>query len=157
MKIGDKLPAIAFEATNGLTQKLTDYHGKWLVLYFYPKDSTPGCTIEGQRFRDAYAEFQSLNADIFGISRDSLPSHTRFKCKQNFPFELISDNEETLCKLFDVLHMKSFFGKQIHGIQRSTFLIDPNGILCHEWRKVSVLSHAQDVLSVLKALQKPTT
>lgn len=156
MQIGDQLPPLEFHATNGLTQKLNDYKGKWLVLYFYPKDSTPGCTIEGRQFRDHYSEFQALNTEIFGISRDSRESHDRFKCKQQFPFELISDTDETLCKLFDVIKIKSFFGKQVSGIQRSTFVINPQGTLCHEWRKVSVLGHVADVLATLKKIQNPT-
>ena len=153
MQINDPLPPITFQATSGVIKKFSDYQGKWLVLYFYPKDSTPGCTIEGQHFRDAYPEFQALNAEIFGISRDTLPSHERFKCKQQFPFELISDENEELCQLFDVLKVKFFFGKSIHGIQRSSFLIDPQGQLCHEWRKVGVLKHVAEVLATLKQLQ----
>ena len=153
MKIGDQLPPIKFHASNDLIKQFSDYQGKWLVLYFYPKDSTPGCTIEGQQFRDAYPEFQALNTEIFGISRDSLQSHERFKCKQQFPFELISDSDEALCQLFDVIKAKSFFGKQIRGIQRSTFIIDPNGVVCHEWRKVSILGHVAEVLATIKSLQ----
>ena len=156
MKIGDPLPPLTFHATNGLSKKLNDYQGKWLVLYFYPKDSTPGCTLEGRQFRDHYPEFQRLNTEIFGISRDSRESHERFKCKQQFPFELISDSDETWCQLFDVIKTKSFFGKQLVGIQRSTFIIDPNSTLRHEWRKVSVLGHVADVLATLEKLQNPT-
>ena len=154
MNIGDQLPStMSFHATNGLTKQFGDYAGQWLVLYFYPKDSTPGCTIEGKHFRDAYPEFQSLNTTVFGISRDALTSHERFKCKQAFPFELIADTDEVLCDLFDVIREKSFFGKKIHGIARSTFLINPEGTLCYEWRKVSILSHVAEVLKTLKSLQ----
>ena len=124
----------------------------WLILYFYPKDSTPGCTLEGQEFRDKYPEFKNLNAEILGISRDSLKSHENFKAKQSFPFELISDNNEALCELFDVIKMKSMYGKQVRGIERSTFLIDPAGKIRHGWRKVSVKGHVEDVLNTLKSL-----
>ncbi|QRN02621.1 redoxin domain-containing protein [Legionella sp. MW5194] len=154
MNIGEKIPAFSFTATNGLSASLSDYQGKWIVLYFYPKDSTPGCTVEGQNFRDAYPAFQALNTEIFGISRDSLKSHDSFKCNQQFPFELISDKDEEICQLFDVIKMKSLYGKEVRGIERSTFLIDPQGVLRHEWRKVSVPGHVDDVLATLKSLQK---
>ncbi|MFC7782447.1 peroxiredoxin [Legionella taurinensis] len=154
MNIGEKLPAFSFTATNGLSASLNDYQGQWVVLYFYPKDSTPGCTVEGQNFRDAYPAFQALNTEIFGISRDSLKSHDSFKCNQQFPFELISDKDEEICQLFDVIKMKSLYGKEVRGIERRTFLIDPQGILRHEWRKVSVPGHVDDVLATLKSLQQ---
>ncbi len=131
-----------------------DCNGKYLVLYFYPKDSTPGCTLEGQDFRDNYAKFQALNAEIIGVSRDSLKSHENFKCKQEFPFELISDTDESLCCLFDVIKMKNMYGKQVQGIERSTFLIDPEGNNIKEWRKVSVKGHCEQVL---QALQEATS
>lgn len=153
MHIGDKVPAFEFTATNDVHAKLSDYHGQWLVLYFYPKDSTPGCTLEGQDFRDAFSQFKELHTEIFGISRDSLKSHENFKCKQEFPFELISDNDEALCQLFDVIKMKSMYGKQVRGIERSTFIIDPQGILRHEWRKVNVKGHVAEVIATLKQLQ----
>lgn len=153
MKLGDQITSSSFTATNGLQGNLKMYQGKWIVLYFYPKDATPGCTTEGQDFRDAYADFQRLNTEILGISRDSLKSHENFKCKQQFPFELISDADETLCQLFDVIKMKSMYGKQVRGIERSTFLIDPQGILRHEWRKVSVKGHVAVVLQTLTKLQ----
>ncbi|KTD03940.1 peroxiredoxin [Legionella feeleii] len=153
MKLGDQITSSSFTATNGLQGNLKMYQGKWIVLYFYPKDATPGCTTEGQDFRDAYADFQRLNTEILGISRDSLKSHENFKCKQQFPFELISDADETLCQLFDVIKMKSMYGKQVRGIERSTFLIDPQGILRHEWRKVSVKGHVAEVLQTLTKLQ----
>lgn len=151
MEIGQAVPDFTFVATSGVHARLSDYQGQYVVLYFYPKDATPGCTTEGQNFRDAYAQFQTLNTQIFGISRDSLKSHEQFKAKQNFPFELISDSEEQLCHLFDVIKMKSMYGKQVRGIERSTFLIDPKGILIQQWRKVSVKEHVQAVLAELQS------
>lgn len=150
MNIGESVPDFAFTATNGLNARLSDYRGQYVVLYFYPKDATPGCTTEGQDFRDAYPQFQELNTQIFGVSRDSLKSHENFKAKQNFPFELISDQDEQLCQLFDVIKMKSMYGKQVRGIERSTFIIDHQGKLSKEWRKVSVKGHVDEVLSALK-------
>lgn len=155
MIIGQPVPDFSFAATNGLNAHLKDYEGQYVVLYFYPKDATPGCTTEGQDFRDAYPQFQALNTQIFGISRDSLKSHENFKAKQNFPFELISDSEEQLCQLFDVIKMKSMYGKQVRGIERSTFLINPEGLLIHEWRKVSVKGHVEDVLNTIKSFSVP--
>ena len=156
MKIADKLPSTSFNATNGLETNFDNYRGKWLIIYFYPKDSTPGCTTEGQDFRDAYSELNALNAEVFGVSRDSLKSHENFKCKQQFPFELISDKDEVLCQLFDVVKMKSMYGKQYRGIERSTFLFDPEGILRHEWRNLSVKGHVAEVIATLKNLQSRT-
>ncbi|WP_028389461.1 peroxiredoxin [Legionella fairfieldensis] len=153
MKPGDKITSLPFNATNGIEARLSDYQGKWLILYFYPKDATPGCTTEGQDFRDAYAKIKALNADVLGVSRDSITSHENFKCKQQFPFELISDQEESLCQLFDVIKMKSMYGKQVRGIERSTFILDPEGVLRREWRKVSVKGHVAEVLDVLKEIQ----
>ncbi|KTC76963.1 peroxiredoxin [Legionella brunensis] len=153
MNVGDKVTAFEFSATNGLQGKLSDFQGQWLVLYFYPKDSTPGCTLEGQDFRDAYPQLKALNVEVIGISRDSLKSHENFKCKQEFPFELISDKEETLCQLFDVIKMKTMYGKQVRGIERSTFIIDPQGVLRHEWRKVNVKNHVAEVIETLERLQ----
>lgn len=152
MKANDAVPNFEFKATNNLSAQLNDYKGQTVVLYFYPKDATPGCTTEGQDFRDAYPQFQALNTQIFGISRDSLKSHENFKAKQNFPFELISDSEEQLCQLFDVIKMKSMYGKQVRGIERSTFIIDNEGVLKHEWRKVSVKGHVEEVLNTLRSL-----
>ncbi|MDF1645825.1 MAG: peroxiredoxin [Legionellaceae bacterium] len=152
MNIGDKIPNIHFEATHGIHTTFERYQGGWLVLYFYPKDASPGCTIEGCDFRDNEKEFSLLNTTILGVSRDSIVSHEKFKAKQHFPFDLISDSNEVLCQLFDVIKMKSMYGKQVRGIERSTFLIDPNGILRHAWRKVRVKGHVEEVLSVLKAL-----
>ncbi len=153
MNPDDKIPSLPFNATNSLHANLNDYHGKWLILYFYPKDSTPGCTTEGQNFRDHNAAFTALNALIFGISRDSIKSHENFKAKQQFPFELISDTDEQLCQLFDVIKIKSMYGKQVRGIERSTFIIDPEGKLRHVWRKVSVKEHVTEVLATLTLLQ----
>ncbi|EHL29250.1 peroxiredoxin [Legionella drancourtii] len=150
MNIGDSVPNFAFTATSGMNAHLNDYQGQYVVLYFYPKDATPGCTTEGQDFRDTYTQFQALNAHVFGISRDSLKSHENFKAKQNFPFELISDAEEQLCQLFNVIKMKSMYGKQVRGIERSTFIIDPQGKLVHQWRKVRVKGHVDEVLNTLK-------
>ncbi|KTD72268.1 peroxiredoxin [Legionella tucsonensis] len=150
MNIGESVPDFAFTATNGLNARLSDYRGQYVVLYFYPKDATPGCTTEGQDFRDAYPQFQESNTQIFGISRDSLKSHELFKAKQNFPFELISDPDEQLCQLFEVIKMKSMYGKQVRGIERSTFIIDPQGKLSTEWRKVSVKGHVDEVLRTIK-------
>lgn len=152
MNVGEKISDFTFSATDNLNAHLSDYKGRPVILYFYPKDATPGCTTEGQDFRDAYPQFKALNAAIFGISRDSLKSHEKFKANQNFPFELISDEDETLCQLFDVIKMKSMYGKQVRGIERSTFLVDTNGVLNKEWRKVSVKGHVEEVLQAVKAL-----
>ncbi len=128
--IGHPVPDFTSQATSGKAFSLAALRGKNLVIYFYPKDSTPGCTQEGQDFRDLHSEFAKLDAEIFGVSRDSLKSHENFKCKQAFPFELISDADESLCKLFDVIKQKNMYGKQVLGIERSTFLIDREG----RWR-----------------------
>lgn len=139
-------------ATSGKTFQLSDYAGRNIVIYFYPKDSTPGCTTQGIQFRDAYAEFQALNTEIFGISRDSLKSHESFKAKFSFPFELLSDSEELACSLFGVIKMKNMYGKQVRGIERSTFVIDKNGKLVKEWRGVKADGHAAEVLSFIQSL-----
>lgn len=140
-------------ATSGLTFRLSDFREKAnVILYFYPRDSTPGCTTEGQDFRDAYPQLQAADTVVFGISRDGLKSHENFKAKQAFPFELLADVEETACQQFDVIKLKNLYGKQVHGIERSTFLIDKQGILRHEWRKVSVKSHVATVLTAVQAL-----
>ena len=154
MEIGEKIPPVQFKATNGLNTTFESYRGQWLIIYFYPKDATPGCTIEGCDFRDHEKEFSLSNATIIGVSRDSLSSHEKFKAKQNFPFELISDSEEIMCQLFDVIKMKSMYGKQVRGIERSTFIIDPNGTLRRAWRKVKVKDHVREVLNELRALQQ---
>jgi len=139
-------------ATSGKTFKLSDYLGKNLVIYFYPKDSTPGCTTQGIQFRDAYADFQANDTEIFGVSRDSLKSHENFKAKFTFPFELLADTEELACTLFGVIKMKNMYGKQVRGIERSTFIIDKNGSLVKEWRGVKVEGHATEVLNFIKTL-----
>lgn len=139
-------------ATSEKTVKLSDLKGKQVVIYFYPKDSTPGCTTEGQGFRDHYADFQAANTEIFGVSRDSLKSHENFKAKQGFPFELLSDKDEGLCQLFDVIKLKKLYGKEYLGVDRSTFLIDKDGVLRHEWRGVKVPGHVEAVLEQAKAL-----
>jgi peroxiredoxin Q/BCP len=149
--LGQPIPDFSAAATSGQTVTLSSLKERHVVLYFYPKDSTPGCTQEGQDFRDMHAEFQKLNAVILGVSRDSLKSHENFKCKQEFPFELLSDSDESLCRLFDVIKMKNMYGKQVQGIERSTFLIDPDGKLAAEWRKVSVKGHAAEVLETLRS------
>lgn len=135
------------------TLNLADLKGHNVVIYFYPKDNTPGCTTEGQNFRDLYNEFKKANTLIFGVSRESIKSHENFKAKQAFPFELISDPDETLCKLFDVIKLKKLYGKEYLGIDRSTFLLDKEGILRQEWRKVKVEGHAEEVLQAAKALK----
>lgn len=149
---GDPIPPFTVQATNGQTVSADDLKGSYSVLYFYPKDSTTGCTQEGQAFRDLHDEFDRLGAKIFGVSRDSLKSHENFKCKQGFPFELLSDPDESLCRAFDVIRMKNMYGKQVQGIERSTFLIDPEGRVARAWRKVRVPGHAEEVLGVLKSL-----
>lgn len=140
------------QATSEQHIQLSSFKGKNVVIYFYPKDSTPGCTTEGQNFRDLYSEFSAQNTVIFGVSRDSLRAHENFKAKQSFPFELISDPEETLCKQFDVIKLKKLYGKEHLGIERSTFLIDGEGVLRTEWRKVKVKGHVDEVLEAVKSL-----
>lgn len=147
-----KAPGMELAATGGGTVKLSDLAGKRVVLYFYPKDSTPGCTREGQDFRDLHAKFRRANTVVFGISRDSVKSHENFKAKQNFPFELLSDPDETACRAYDVIREKNMYGKKVLGIERSTFLIDEKGMLRREWRKVKVDGHAAEVLDAVKAL-----
>jgi peroxiredoxin Q/BCP len=149
---GEKVPAFNAEATSGKEIESKNLLGGPIVLYFYPKDSTPGCTLEGEDFRDNYPRFQQQKTTIFGISRDNLNSHEKFKTKYKFPFELISDPDEKLCKLFNVIKEKSMYGKKYLGVERSTFLIDEQGILRKEWRKVKVKGHANDVLNAVKEL-----
>lgn len=150
--IGKKIKNFKAAATGDKTISLSDYKDKKLVLYFYPKDSTPGCTTEGQDFRDAKARFTRQNTVILGVSRDSLKSHENFCEKQKFNFDLLSDNDEALCTQFDVIKMKNMYGKKVRGIERSTFLIDENGVLRKEWRKVKVKNHVEEVLAAVKAL-----
>jgi thioredoxin-dependent peroxiredoxin len=140
------------DATGDKKIRLKDLRGQNVVLYFYPKDSTPGCTTEGRDFAALHAKFRRQDTVIFGVSRDSIASHEKFKEKQGFPFDLISDPDEKLCKQFDVIHEKSLYGKKFLGIVRSTFLIDADGKLRGEWRKVKVKGHAEEVLEAVKAL-----
>jgi len=139
-------------ATSDIEVSLSALKGSNVVIYFYPKDSTPGCTTEGQDFRNMHEEFKALDTVIFGVSRDKIRSHENFKAKQEFPFELITDPEETLCQLFNVIKEKNMYGKKHMGIERSTFLIDKQGVLRQEWRKVKVKGHVEEVLEAVKAL-----
>ncbi|AEG00496.1 thioredoxin-dependent thiol peroxidase [Methylomonas methanica] len=150
--LGQTVPDFQLPATGDKTLSLADFAGKKLLLYFYPKDNTPGCTQEGQAFRDHIQQFEALNTVILGVSRDSVKMHEGFKCKQGFPFDLLSDQEEQLCQMFDVIKMKNMYGKQVRGIERSTFLIDEAGVLIHEWRKVKVKTHVEEVLQYLQQL-----
>ena len=151
---GDKVPTgLPLALSSGETVTLGDFAGQWLVLYFYPKDSTPGCTTEGLDFNALLPKFKRAGAQVFGISRDSLKSHDNFCAKQGFKFPLISDADEALCAAFDVIKMKNMYGKQVRGIERSTFLISPDSKLVQEWRKVKVAGHADAVLEALKAAQ----
>ncbi len=152
VSIGKKVPDFSIAATGEQTVSLKDYRGKNLVLYFYPKDSTPGCTLEGQDFRDNLAKFKRQKTAVFGVSRDSLSSHERFREKQGFNFDLLSDPDEKLCRLFDVIREKNMYGRMVMGIERSTFLIDQQGVLRQEWRKVRVKGHVADVLDAVKTL-----
>ena len=145
--VGLSVPDFSASATGGAFS-LSAYRGKQLVIYFYPKDSTPGCTTEAMQFRDLHAQFAASGTQLFGLSRDSLKSHERFKASQALPFDLISDGDETLCRMFDVIKTKNMYGKTVLGIERSTFLIDSQGILRHEWRKVKADGHAAAVLAV---------
>jgi peroxiredoxin Q/BCP len=146
------VPEFSAMMTGNQTFRLADYRGKTIVLYFYPKDNTPGCTTEGMHFRDLYPQFKQANAEIFGISRDSIRSHEGFKSKLEMPFELISDPDETLCNMFDVMKMKTLYGKQVRGVERSTFVIDGAGKLVKEWRGVKVPGHIDEVLEYVRTL-----
>lgn len=150
--IGKAVPAFSLESTGDRQITRKDLQDRITVLYFYPKDNTPGCTMEGHDFRDNHAKFTRLGAQVFGVSRDSLKSHENFKSKHTFPFELIADPDEALCNIFDVIKMKNMYGKQVRGIERSTFLIDGKGVLRREWRKVKVDGHVADVLAAVKEL-----
>ncbi len=154
VEIGKKVPDFELPATGDQNIKLSDLKGKNIVIYFYPKDSTPGCTKQGQAFRDVQPKFTRAKTVILGVSRDSIKSHENFKAKQEFPFELLSDKEEELCTLFDVIKMKNMYGKQVRGIERSTFLIDAKGLLRQEWRKVKIDGHSEEVLAAAKELNK---
>jgi len=150
--LNKKVPNFELPATGDKNIKLSSLKGKKVIIYFYPKDSTSGCTTEGQNFRDNHNKFKRAGAIILGVSRDSLKSHDNFKAKQEFPFDLISDKEETLCNLFDVIKEKNMYGKKVMGIERSTFLLDEKGVLRQEWRKVKVAGHVEEVLNATKAL-----
>jgi peroxiredoxin Q/BCP len=151
LELNTKLADFSAPSTGGAFS-LSEQKGLHLVLYFYPKDSTPGCTTQGQDFRDLYAAFSAANTRIFGISRDSLKSHANFKNKQGFPFELIADQDESLCRLFDVIKPKKLYGREYLGVERSTFLIDKQGVLRQAWRAVKVPGHVAAVLAAAQAL-----
>jgi len=152
VKLNKKVPAFDLPATGDNNIKLSALKGKKVIIYFYPKDSTPGCTTEGQDFRDNHNKFKRAGAVVLGVSRDSIKSHENFKSKQEFPFDLISDKEETLFNLFDVIKEKNMYGKKVFGIERSTFLLDEKGVLRQEWRKVKVAGHVDEVLAATKTL-----
>lgn len=146
------VPDFSLPATGGVTFQLSAHQGKPLVIYFYPKDSTPGCTTEAGQFRDLHAQFAKLGCPVYGVSRDSLKSHENFKAKLELPFELLSDKDELACGIFGVMKMKNMYGKQVRGVERSTFLIDAKGVLRQGWRGVKVDGHAQAVLEAVKTL-----
>ena len=152
VSIGEAVADFEAAATGDKTIKLSDLKGQAIILYFYPKDHTPGCTQEGRDLSQHYADIQALNAEVFGVSRDSVRTHENFKLKQDFPFDLLSDEDETVCELFEVIKMKNMFGKQVRGIERSTFLIDKQGKLAFEWRKVKVKGHVDEVMEQLRSL-----
>jgi len=154
VEVNKKVPAFNLPATGEQKIRLSSLKGKNVILYFYPKDNTPGCTQEGQDFRDNITKFKRQNCVILGVSRDTLKTHENFKTKHKFPFDLISDSEEELCKLFDVIKLKNLYGKKHLGIERSTFLINDKGVLKQEWRKVKVKGHVDEVLTAVKALNK---
>lgn len=147
-------PDMPLPATGGKTVNLRDFKGKNVILYFYPKDDTPGCAQEGKDFSAAYEEIKKLNGEVFGVSRDSIASHEKFKAKYKYKFDLISDSGGALCRAFDVIREKVIYGKKRLGIERSSFVIDSGGKIAREWRKVNVEGHAKDILSFLKTLQK---
>ena len=153
MQTGDIVPALPLALASGQERDLSEYRGRWLVLYFYPKDSTPGCTTEGLDFNALLPKFKQLNATVLGVSRDSVKSHDNFCAKQGFKFPLVSDGDEALCKAFDVIHEKNMYGRKVLGVVRSTFLISPDGRIAQAWRGVKVPGHAQAVLDALKAHQ----
>jgi peroxiredoxin Q/BCP len=150
--LGKPVPDFELPATGGQSFRLSGVRGRPLVLYFYPRDNTPGCTAEGQQFRDLHESFAAAGCAVYGISRDSIKSHENFKAKMKFPFELLSDADETACKLFGVIKMKNMYGKKVRGIERSTFVIDAHGILRREWRSVKVPGHAREVFEFVKTL-----
>jgi peroxiredoxin Q/BCP len=152
--LGKKCPAFKADATNDQIISNSSFDGKNFVIYFYPKDSTPGCTTEGQEFRDNFKLFKKMNTEILGVSRESIKSHENFKSKENFPFELLSDPDEKVCKAFDVMKLKSMYGREYIGVDRSTFIIDASGKVKAEWRNVKVKGHVQEVLSKVIELTK---
>lgn len=152
IELDQPVPAFTAQATSGVTVNSEQLIGQHYVLYFYPKDNTPGCTTEGQDFRASHEDFAAANTRVFGVSRDSLRTHENFRSKQGFPFELISDADESLCQLFDVIKLKQMYGKEYEGIERSTFLIDAQGVLRAEWRKVKVKDHVSEVLATARTL-----
>ena len=151
--IGDTVPALPIVLSSGETRSLADYRGRWLVLYFYPKDSTPGCTTEGLDFNALLPQFDAAGATVLGVSRDSIRSHRNFCAKQGFRFDLVSDADGALCEAFDVIKPKKLYGREYVGIERSTFLVDPDGRVAHAWRPVKVAGHADAVLARLRELQ----
>ncbi|HZF23934.1 MAG TPA: peroxiredoxin [Burkholderiales bacterium] len=150
--VGLKVPDFEIASTGNRTFKLSEELGSPLVLYFYPKDNTPGCTTEGQEFRDLHGEFTRRGCAVYGVSRDSIKSHEGFKSKMSFPFELLSDPDEKACNLFGVMKMKNMYGKKVRGVERSTFVIDPEGVVRREWRGLRVPGHAREVLEFVKSL-----
>lgn len=153
INIGSTVPDFEVPSTGNKIIKLTEYLGKYLILYFYPKDNTSGCIQEGQGFRDLMEKLEALNAVILGVSRDTVRSHEGFKSKQQLPFDLLSDQDEKLCRAFAVIKTKNMYGRQVQGIERSTFLVGPDGRLVHEWRKVNVKIHSAEVLQALNKLK----
>ena len=152
VKLDKKIPAFSLPATGGKTFKPSDAAGKKHVIYFYPRDNTPGCTTEGEAFRDLHADFRKAGAVIVGVSPDSMKSHEKFRDKMSFPFDLLADEDHAVCDLFGVYKEKSMYGRKYMGVERSTFLIDEKGVLKREWRKVKVPGHAQEVLAAVKDL-----
>ena len=152
VSVGQPVPDFSVAATGDQTVQLSNLAGRWAVLYFYPRDNTPGCTLEGQQFRDLHQDFIRAGVMVFGVSRDSVASHERFKAKMNFPFDLLSDSDETMCRLFDVIREKNMYGRKVMGIERSTFLIGRDGGIEREWRGVKVDGHAQAVLDAAKSM-----
>ena len=153
--IGRKVPDLPLTLSGGVVKTLSDYAGQWLVLYFYPKDSTPGCTVEAIEFDAQLSKFRQCGANVVGVSRDSLKSHDNFVAKQGLKFELASDKDQILCDAFDVIREKNLYGRKVVGIERSTFLIDPNGLVVQAWRRVKVPGHVQAVLSALQSARSP--
>jgi thioredoxin-dependent peroxiredoxin len=150
--LGKPVPDFSLPSTGNSTFSLSGARGSKLVLYFYPKDDTPGCTQQGSDFRDRYKDFKRARCEIYGVSRDPMKSHESFKAKMKFPFELLSDPDETVCEQFGVMKLKNMYGKKVRGIERSTFVVDEKGVLARDWRGVKVPGHVEEVLSFVKAL-----